>query len=116
LKIPDEIALMSLFECEPKMLDNVVPFYYNESIYKFSNSNYEEFSVNISPSYGDMKIQVVDKNTSELISYLDLKNIKSIEVLSDRKYESKIMITSESNIIKVNFKPKYKVFISQFDC
>jgi len=114
MKIPDEIALMSLFECEPEMLDKVVPFFYNEAIYKFQNTNNEQFIVSISPSYGDIKIQVIVGNTNELLSYLDLQNVESMEILSDKKYESKIMITSENSVIKINFKPKYKIFVSQF--
>ena len=112
MKIPDEIALMSLFECEPEMLDKGVPFIYNEAIYKFYNGNNEQFTISIAPSYGDIKIQVNIEGTNELLSYLDLKNVELMDIISDKKNESKIMITSENSIIKLNFKPKYKIFIS----
>ncbi len=114
MKIPDEISLISLFECEPVLLDDVVPFYYNEAIYRFSNIYKEDFCFSISPSYHEMKVSVTLSGSNELISVLDINNIEAIEILSDKKDESKIMITSPNSIIKINFKPKYKVFINQF--
>ncbi|MBU3102219.1 MULTISPECIES: hypothetical protein [Clostridium] len=113
MKIPDEIALMSLFECEPEMLDKGVPFIYNKATYKFSNRNNEQFIVSIAPAYGDIKIQVNIAGTNELLSYLDLENAELIDIISDKKDESKMMITSKNIIIKINFKPKYKISISQ---
>lgn len=113
MKFPDELSLMSLLECEPEMLDKGMPFFYNEAIYKFENENNEQFLVNIAPSYGDIKIQVIIKDTNELLSFLNFQNVESLEILSDKKNESKIMITSENSVIKINFKPKYKIFISQ---
>ncbi|MBU3187790.1 hypothetical protein [Clostridium estertheticum] len=113
MKLPDEIALMSLFECEPEILDKGLPFFYNEAKYKFPNGNSEQFIVSIEPSYGDMKIQANIEGTNELISYLDLKNVELLDIISDKENESKIMLTSEHSIIKINFKPRYKIFISQ---
>lgn len=114
VKVPDEISLMSLFECDPKMLDEKIPFYYNESTYRFSNNNNEEFLVAICPSYGDIKVQVTMEDTNEIISIMELGNVESIEILRDKRDESKIMITSEYSVIKINFKPKFKFFINQF--
>lgn len=114
MKIPDELSLISLFECEPTLLDNGVPYFYNEATYKFSNQNNEDFCVSISPSYHEMKVTVTLAGSNELISVLEISNIEAIEILSDKKDESKIMITSPNSIIKINFKPKYKIFINQF--
>lgn len=114
MKIPDEISLISLFECEPVLLDDGVPFCYNEATYKFSNQNKENFCISISPSYHEMKVSVALSDSNELISILDIKNIEAIEILSDKKDESKIMITSLNSIMKINFKPKYKIFVNQF--
>ncbi len=114
MKIPDEIELISLFECEPEMLDKGVPFAYNEAVFRFSNSNNEKFIVKISPAYGDVKIEVFVSDSNELISYLEFQNIQSMDILSDKKFETKIMLTSENSIIKINFKPRYKIFINQF--
>lgn len=111
MKIPDRLALLSLFECEPKLLDENVPFFYNDIIYEFSNYNNERFVVSICPSYSDIKIQVYIVENNELLSTLNFKNVDSIEILADRKDESKIMIKIKNGSIKINFKPRFKVFI-----
>jgi len=61
-----------------------------------------------------MKVSVTLSGSNELISALDISNIETMEILSDKKDESKIMITSPNSIIKINFKPKHKIFINQF--
>lgn len=34
MKLPDEMLLISIFECEPRMLDgDKVPFFYNQATY-----------------------------------------------------------------------------------
>jgi len=58
MSLPDENSLLSLFECEPKLLDNNVPFFYNETTYEFDNNNHERFLVSICPAYKDIKILV----------------------------------------------------------
>lgn len=52
-EIPDDISLISLFECEPTLLDTGVPYFCNEATYKFSNQNNEDFCVSIRPSYNE---------------------------------------------------------------
>lgn len=50
MSIPDELSLLSLFECEPKLLDNNAPYFYNEATYEFNNYSNERFVVNVCPS------------------------------------------------------------------
>ncbi|WP_324823049.1 hypothetical protein [Sinanaerobacter sp. ZZT-01] len=114
MKIPDEVELISFFESEPILLDEVVPFYYNQATYIFSNKNNELFKVSISPSYREIKVEVCLSEGKELISFIEINNLESMEILVDKKEESKIMMTSPSSIIKMNFKPKYKIFMNQF--
>lgn len=114
LNIPDEMSFLSLFECEPFLLDEKIPYYYNQAIYKFRNDNAEVFIVSISPSFGEIRIEVSIEGTNEPISVLELKNIESLEILSDKKYESKLQITSANSIMRINFKPRFKIYMSQF--
>ena len=114
MKIPEEISFTSLFECEPTMLDKDIPYFYNESTYRFCNGNSEKFIVRFCPSYGDINIQVYAESTNELMSNIVCANVVAIEILVDKKDESIIMITSENSAIKINFKPKFKIFINQF--
>lgn len=111
MSIPDELSLLSLFECEPKLLDNSVPYFYNEATYEFCNRNGEKFVVTLCPSYPDIKILVYSIGLNELISALDFKSVNSIKILSDKKNESKILIETEGGSIRVNFKPMFKVFL-----
>ncbi|MGG4266062.1 hypothetical protein ABEW06_12670, partial [Peribacillus simplex] len=60
---PEENDFLSLFECEPMLLDTTskdLPFYYNKATYRFSNGE-EDFIVTLSPSYGEVKIQVTHR-------------------------------------------------------
>lgn len=84
MSIPDEFSLVSLFECEPKLLDNDVPYFYNEATYEFGNFANERFVVRICPSYSDINIQVYAIDSNELSTSLDFKNIDGIEILSDK--------------------------------
>lgn len=111
MSIPDEFSLLSLFECEPKFLGNNIPHFYNEAIYEFNNSANERFIVSICPSYSDIRIQVYSTDNNELLSFLDFKCVDGIEILSDKMEESKIAIKTERGLVKINFKPRFKVFL-----
>lgn len=112
MSIPDELSLLSLFECEPKFLDNNIPCFYNEATYEFCNKASERFVVSICPSYSNIKIQVYSDDNNELLSLLDFNSVDRIEILSDKKEESKIVIKTECGLVKVNFKPRFKVFLN----
>ena len=111
MSIPDELSLLSLFECEPKLLDNNAPYFYNEATYEFNNYSNERFVVSICPSYSDIKIQVYSSNNNELLTSLNFKSVYGIEILSEKREDSKIMIKTEGGSIRVSFKPRFKVFL-----
>lgn len=112
MSIPDEFALLSLFECEPTLLDSGIPFFYNKATYEFSNSVNERFVVSICPSYSDIKIQVYSTDNNELLSVLDFKKVDEIFIISDKREESKIEIKTEGGFVYINFKPRFKVYLS----
>ena len=111
MDFPDEMSLLSLFECEPQLLDNIVPFYYNTATYKFYNMCNEKFIINISPSYSDIKIQVYNFDNL-LISSLDFERVSSVIILSDKKNESSILIKTECASIEVHFKPRFRIILN----
>jgi len=45
LKISDAITWLSFFQVEPQLLDEDVPYYYNQAKYEFTNDNHEKFIV-----------------------------------------------------------------------
>jgi len=113
LKTTDEITWLSFFKSEPQLLDEGIPYYYNEAKYQFENKNNERFIVTIAPSYSEFKIEIYKGDTNEQLGILDFKNIESIDILSNWKEEKRIMITNPNSIIKIDFSPRYKVFFNQ---
>ncbi|MCM3665895.1 hypothetical protein M3204_15880 [Mesobacillus subterraneus] len=116
---PGEDELISLFECEPTLLDNHskdTPFYYNEAKFNFTNQE-EEFDVTISPSYGEVKIQVKERNSTRLITLLDLKRVEKFEITSDKKERSSILMTiineETQQTVEVDFKPNFKLIFKE---
>lgn len=98
---------MSVFEAEPIMLDSDVPFYYNKSTYKYINSEKEEFTFSMSPSYHEIYIKVEKDNLE--IANLSLQNINTFNILSDNKLEKRIMLSGQSYLLKIQLKPKFSL-------
>lgn len=115
---PSEIDFLSLFECEPTLLDNLkdYPFYYNEETYKFSN-NEEDFVISISPSYGEVKLQVTKCDSKKLLSLLDLKRVEKFEIKTNKKENSSVLLTvineSTHQTIEIDFKPTFKLIFKE---
>jgi len=111
---PEENDFLSLFECEPTLLDTTskdLPFYYNKATYRFSNGE-EAFIVNLSPSYGEVKIQVTQRASKRLLSLLDLKRDDKFEITADKKDHSSVLLTVVNEytqqMIEIDFKPYFK--------
>ncbi|MFB6801500.1 hypothetical protein [Peribacillus butanolivorans] len=116
---PEENDFLSLFECEPTLFDTTVkdlPFYYNKATYQFSNGE-EDFIVTLSPSYGEVKIQVTQPTSNKLISLLDLKRVDKFEITADKKELSSVLLTvlneDSQQTIEIDFKPKYKLIFRE---
>ncbi|WP_045521049.1 hypothetical protein [Neobacillus niacini] len=111
---PEENDFLSLFECEPTLLDNTaqdLPFYYNKATYRFCNGE-EDFIVTLSPSYGEVKIQVTQRASNRLLSLLDLKRVDKFEITADKKDHSRVLLTvvneDTQQMIEIDFKPYFK--------
>jgi hypothetical protein len=111
---PEENDFLSLFECEPTLLDSTsknLPFYYNKATYRFSNGE-EDFIVTLSPSYGEVKIQVTQRASNRLLSLLDLKRVDKFEITADKKDHSSVLLTvvneDSQQMIEIDFKPYFK--------
>ena len=114
-EFPEEYELLALFECEPTFLDtpsDTMVFFYNEATYEFSNG-FEDFIVTLQPACGDVKIQVTNHDTKNLMTYLELKNIARFEIINDKKDVSSIMLTIEDDerlqTFEIDFKPNFKL-------
>lgn len=113
---PNEVDFISLFCVEPTKLDNNIPFYYNESSFRFENQT-ESFFVSISPSYGDFILEVKSKDNEELIVYNSFKAVKKLEILSDTRDAAKILLILERDpyitTVEITFKPKFSFIIKE---
>ena len=111
---PEENDFLSLFECEPMLLDSNskdLPFYYNQATYRFSNGE-EDFIVTLSPSYGEVKVQATQRSSNRLISLLELKRVVKFEITADKKDHSSVLLTvvneDSQQMIEIDFKPYFK--------
>ena len=116
---PEENELLSLFECEPTFIEtpsDSIDFFYTEATYKFSNGS-EDFIVTIHPSCCEVKIQVTNRSTKNLITYLDLKRVYHFEITNDKKNSSSILMKVEDDTrlqtIEIDFKPNFKLIIKE---
>ena len=116
---PSENDLLSLFECEPLLIDTVndeIDFFYNVATYQFSNGD-EDFIVTLSPSYEKVKIQVKQTDSNRLLSFLDLKRVNKFEIVADRKDFSSVLLTIENDdsiqTIEIDFKPLFKFILKE---
>ncbi|ALC85343.1 hypothetical protein AM499_05595 [Bacillus sp. FJAT-22090] len=111
---PEENDFLSLFESEPMLLDTTtkdLPFYYNEATYRFSNGQ-EDFVIKLCPSYGEVKIQVSMHSSNRLLSLLELKRVEKLEITSDKKERTSVLLTIDNEdsqqMIELDFKPYFK--------
>jgi hypothetical protein len=115
---PEENDFLSLFECEPTLFDCSIdtPFYYNTAKYQFSNGQ-EDFIATISPSYGEVKIQVTERKTNRFLSLLELKRVSKFEITADKKEQSSVLLTvlndDSQQMIEIDFKPYFKLIFKE---
>ena len=79
----DALDFSQFFQCDPILLDENVPFFYNEAVYDFINEADERFSVRLQPSSQDLKIEVF--TGEERMAYLDFTGDFSLEIFPVRK-------------------------------
>lgn len=114
--IPKEYELLTLFECEPKIFDDDIPFYYNTATYTFSSS-VEEFHIVIGPACNEFHLSVIDLDSNKQIFSLTLNSVYKLEILSDKKDHSRIGLTVQhqdySQFIEIEFKPRFTFILKE---
>ena len=108
----DALDFSQFFQCDPILLDENVPFFYNEAVYDFINEVEERFSVRLQPSSQDLKIEVF--TGEERMAYLDFTGDFSLEILSSQKDSSKLRIKNSTGSAIIHFRPKFKLFIDVY--
>lgn len=108
----DALDFSQFFQCDPILLDENVPFFYNEAVYDFINEADERFSVRLQPSNQDLKIEVF--TGEERMAYLDFTGDFSLEILSSQRDFSKLRIKNTIGSAIVHFRPKFKLYIDMY--
>ncbi|MGM0896986.1 MAG: hypothetical protein ACQEV0_03750 [Bacillota bacterium] len=115
---PNELELLSLFESEPELSDDIeeTSIYYKEAVYRFTNGE-EDFVVHISPAQDEVRIQVSKSDSGRMLSLLDLKQVSKFEIMADQKDRSSILLITENEetdiIVQVDFKPYFKQIVKE---
>lgn len=108
----DALDFSQFFQCDPILLDENVPFFYNEAVYDFINEADERFSVRLQPSNQDLKIEVF--TGEERMAYLDFTGDFSLEILSSQRDFSKLRIKNTTGSAIVHFRPEFKLYIDMY--
>lgn len=108
----DALDFSQFFQCDPILLDENVPFFYNEAVYDFINEADERFSVRLQPSNQDLKIEVF--TGEERMAYLDFTGDFSLEILSSQRDFSKLRIKNITGSAIVHFRPKFKLYMDMY--
>ncbi|CAM3849898.1 hypothetical protein CYOC110262_24975 [Cytobacillus oceanisediminis] len=117
MEIPEEAGLISVFESLPKRKDETDTFYYDTSIY-VSENEYEAVEITLSPFYDEFIMDVKDKKTNHVLSYLKLLSVNKMEIAADKKNHAMIrLFHGESdlyvNIVEITLKPRFKLIFRE---
>ncbi|MBX9976603.1 hypothetical protein [Cytobacillus firmus] len=79
--------------------------------YRFSNGE-EDFIVKLSPSYGEVKIQITQHISNRLLSIIDLKRVSKFEITADKQERASVLLTvineDYQQSFEIDFKPYFK--------
>jgi hypothetical protein len=116
MEIPQEIDLISFFECEPELLDKKegLPFYYNQAIYEFSTTSYK-FKILLSPSYDEFQLTAIHLERDQITNYFDLSKVYKLDILSDQIGHKRMVLTIQFRdylqTIDIEFQPYFKFIL-----
>lgn len=117
---PDEIVLSAFCTVEPKRMDSTLPFYYDESIFRFTNKHGETFYFKISPSYHEFEINIKGGD-GELVYYQLLRTVSKVEILEDRRDHAELLIVLAEDrkrtvtSIELTVRPRFRVLVKEHE-
>lgn len=103
----EELDLLTFFECEPTMLDDGIPWPYNDFAYEY-RSDEQSISFAIAPAYKDVRIIL---KVGESVVY-ELNAVRISDVVYEKLSggETLIVDVDERNRLVLSLKPR--IFIS----
>ena len=109
----NETDLISFFESIPLKLDDEkkIPFYYNYSTFKYMNERNEKVIFSISPSCGEVRLEV---EAATIKTKLKLENANQITIQNDTKNLAEIIMITDYMEVYLRIKPTIMIKISEF--
>ena len=104
---PENYELVSFFECEPDILDDDIPWEYNEITF---HSKSENGTLDVKMYMGSEKMSVVWSQNKKNVLDLSLSGTQTIEVIDQSKMDT-LIVKFRSDTVK-NLVIKIRPFIS----
>lgn len=95
---PKDHELVSLFESEPRVLDNEVPWYYNSLFFSLVRNN-DRIECIIEPAYSTISFRLMIEN--RLIYNLHFENIEGMEIEKSKEKEFLKIIFNDEDTVKI---------------
>ena len=102
----EEIDFVTFFECESKMLDEGVPWIYNEALYEFKQGDFT-LSCSIAPSYKDVRL--IFKCGDQVLYELNAMLVEDIKYHNDNGRETLEVVIDGRDRLWVRLKPVISV-------
>jgi hypothetical protein len=97
---PEDYELISIFETEPKLLDDEIPWFYNTLIFKLQRND-DVLSFILSPAYRTISIGLT---LSERKIYdLGFENVKGIHIEKNKEIEGLIIEMDDGSAFNTLF-------------
>jgi hypothetical protein len=106
---PEDCELLSIFECDPELLDADVPWFYNTLTFRGERDGLNYF-IKISPAYGDLEVCI--GNPSRPITHLSITEVSALR-LQESQGEAVLMASfspdSGRGILAIRLRPQLSI-------
>jgi hypothetical protein len=106
---PEDFELLSIFESEPEVLDEDVPWFYNTLTFRGERDGLR-YMIKICPAYGDLDVWIGDPN--QPITHLSITDVSAL-TLQDGVGDAVLMASFSSDsgrgILKIRLRPALSI-------
>jgi hypothetical protein len=106
---PEDFELLSIFECEPEVLDADAPWFYNTLTFRGERDGLG-YMIKLCPAYGDLEVRIGDAN--QPITHLSITEVSALR-LHEGHGDAVLMasFSSESGrgILKIRLRPTLSI-------
>ncbi len=102
----DELDLLTFFECEPKRLDEDIPWPYNDFAYEFRRGG-RSISFSVAPAYKDVRIII--KDGQSVVYELNSMGVEDIVYEKHADHEVLLIDVNERDRLVLTLKPEISI-------